>query len=133
MALGTVLNDPIIKSGSSTADMRRIVRNASRAFNHGPAWTLRVRKHGTLRQLKYWVKQGRWPIVQVFVPESMEFHAVVVLEVEPDRVRVFDPDPSFPKQLSWISADRFLEWWASPTDGKRWWSVINGGDLVQYE
>lgn len=133
VALGTVPEAPIVAEGSDTLAMRRMVRGASRAFNPGPPWTLRVRREGTLRQLRYWTKQGRWPIVQVFVPESLEHHAVVVLQVEADRVQYFDPDPSMGKKPRWMSKDRFLDWWLSPISNDRWWTVINGGDLVQYE
>lgn len=133
VALGTDPHDPIVKNGSSTTDMRRTVRNASRAFNTGQPWTLRVRKHGTLRQLQYWLKQGRWPIVQVFIPEQLEHHAIVVLEIRGDRVRYFDPDPSAPKKLAWMRSDRFLEWWLSPVSQDRWWAVVNGGVLRDAE
>lgn len=133
VALGTTPHEPIVRHGAATNDMRRIVRGASRAFNHGPPWTLRVRRQGTLRQLKYWVDQGRWPIVQVFVEETIEYHAVIVLEVEPDRVKLFDPDPTVGKKPRWMSKEQFLAWWKCPVSGERWWSVINGGDLVRYE
>jgi hypothetical protein len=133
VALGTYPEDPILKNGSGTAEMRRMVRNASRAFNAGPPWTMRVRKHGTLRQLAYWTKHGRWPIVQVFVPEEMEHHAIVVVAVEEHRVRYFDPDPLAGRKLRAMSKERFFDWWLSPITNERWWAVVNGGDLLRYE
>jgi hypothetical protein len=107
-----------------------MVRNASNAVNVGPPWTLRVRKHGTIRQLQYWTRHGRWPIVGVFVPEMLEHHAVVVIDVIGDRVRYFDPDPTVGRQLRTMSKDRFFQWWLSPVTAERWWAVINGGQLI---
>lgn len=133
VALGTEAHDPIVKTGSDTSDIRRMVRHASRAYNLGPPWTLRARKHGSWRQLQYWTRQGRWPICQVFVPEALEHHAIVVIAVESDRIQYFDPDPSVGKKPRWMSKARFLEWWVSPLTGDTWWAVVNGGDLVQYE
>jgi hypothetical protein len=131
VALGTNIQSPIIAHGSDTHDMRRMVREASNRFNTSDPWTLRVRKHGTVRQLAYWVRNGRWPIVQVYVKESAEHHAIVILDVDRERVCYFDPDPSSGKTEKWMPKDRFLEWWVSPVNGERWWSVINGGALVE--
>lgn len=132
-ALGTMFGSPIVRMGSDVHNMRRMVRLASQAYNGMRPWTLRVRRNGTLKALSYWVRRGRWPIVQVFVPEMMEHHAIVVIKVEADRVQYFDPDPSMSKRLRWMSKDKFLDWWLSPIDACRWWAVINGGELVQYD
>lgn len=131
VALGTDIRRPIVSHGSDVHDMRRMVREASTRFNEKAPWTLRVRTQGTLRQLAYWVKRGRWPIVQVFQDDSNEHHAIVVVAVERDRVQVFDPDPSHTKQLRWMDKDAFLAWWLSPVSNERWWSVVNGGELVE--
>lgn len=128
VALGTRPPFPIVTTGSDTHDMRRMVQNASQAFNPGAPWTLRVRKQGTVAQLAYWVRRGRWPIVQVFVQEMLAYHAVVVVAVDRTRVQVFDP--GVPKRLRWIEKSAFLEWWLAPDTQQRWWSVINGGALV---
>lgn len=133
VALGRTPEDSIVDAGSDTHSMRRMVRAASKGFNEGPPWTLRVRKHGTYRQLSYWLKHGRWPIVQVYVPSHDLHHTVVVLEVTDTRVCYFDPDPSDGREPRWMSRDQFLEWWISPISGETWWSVINGGNLVKYE
>jgi len=133
MALGTLYGSPIARLGADTHNMRRMVRLASQAYNGAKPWTLRVRRRGTLRSLAYWTRRHRWPIAQVFVTEMSEYHAVVVVQVERDRVQYFDPDPSVGKKLRWMSKERFLEWWAGPAADERWWAVINGGDLVRHD
>jgi len=133
VALGTEAADPILSGGTDTSAMRRIVRLASRGFNTGKRWTLRVRTQGTLRQLRYWTRRGRWPLVQVFLFDESQHHAVVVLQVEQDRVQYFDPDPGQGRKPRWMSKEDFLAWWCSPITNQRWWAVINGGDLVVYE
>lgn len=132
IALGTTPDAPIIREGSDTRAMRRMVRNASKAYNAGPPWTLRVRTKGTLRQLQYWLKRGRWPIVEVFVDDVNESHAIVVVGVSATRVRFFDPDPSAGKKLRSMNREDFLDWWSSPPNNPRWWSVVNGGDLLSH-
>lgn len=129
-ALGTVVESPIVVHGSTTADIRRMVRNANRAFNAGPPWTLRVRRQGTTKQLAHWVRRGRWPLVQVYVHEAAEYHLVVVVEVTPEGVHYFDPDPVEGKGIHVLPKDQFLAWWECPLYGERWWAVVNGGQLV---
>jgi hypothetical protein len=133
VALGNDPHEPIVRYGTDVHGMRRMVRKASEAFNKGPSWTLRVRKRGTLRALRYWVRRGRWPIIQVFVVEALEHHAVVVLDVKNDAVLVFDPDPSEDASPRWVPKATLLEWWVSPINDERWWAVINGGSIIEYE
>lgn len=130
VALGTDIRRPIVSHGSDVHDMRRTVREASIRYNGKTPWTLRVRRRGTLGQLRYWTARGRWPIVQVFQEDSNEHHAVVVVHATGEQVCVFDPDPSEKGKLRWIERDAFLAWWLSPVTGERWWSVVNGGELV---
>jgi hypothetical protein len=128
--LGTRPDAPIIKNGSDVHDMRRMVREASARFTHDASWTLRVRTQGTLGQLRHWVRRGRWPLVQVFVPENLEHHIIVVTDVVGDRVQYFDPDPSGGRGVQWMDEAPFLDWWCSPVSNERWWAVVNGGVLI---
>ena len=130
VALGTHQPSTILAEGSDVHDMRRVVREASIRYNRGAPWTLRVRTRGTAAQLRYWTHRGRWPIVQVYLAEQSQHHAVVVVGVENDQVCYFDPDPTTGRSVQRLGEDAFLAWWLSPVDGSRWWSVINGGDLV---
>lgn len=129
IALGTRPSSHIVKEGSDTQHIRRMVRGASAAFNAEKPWTLRVRRHGTLKQLAYWTRHGRWPIVQVYIDEIQDLfsHAIVVLSVTKDRVWYFDPGDTIPRSMS---HEKFFAWWQWPSTGERWWSVINGGVLV---
>lgn len=131
IALGTRPTSHIVKEGSDTHHIRRMVRNASTSYNAGKPWTLRVRRTGTLRQLAYWTQRGRWPIVQVYVQEQREdfSHAVVVTSLTKDRVFYFDPGETVIRSMT---REKFFEWWQWPHTGERWWSVINGGDLVDH-
>jgi hypothetical protein len=52
VALGNRPDQPIVKHGSSTVEMRRAIRGASQAYNTAAPWTLRVRQHGTFRMLQ---------------------------------------------------------------------------------
>jgi ABC-type bacteriocin/lantibiotic exporter with double-glycine peptidase domain len=128
VALATSPDDPIVSTGSSTKQMRQMVRQASRAFNPNAPWTLRVHRRGTMRMLQSAVRRGRWPLVQVYLPDQQEHHIVVVLEVTPTHVKFFDPDPGHARTVRRKSHQQFLDWWTSPVDGI-WWAVINGGEL----
>lgn len=132
IALGTRPSSPIVKEGSDTQHIRRMVRGASAAYNGEKPWTLRVRRSGTIKQLAYWTRHGRWPILQVYVPEiADEFsHAIVVLHVTKDRVWYFDPDTIGEPAPRSMSHEKFVALWEWPTTGERWWSVINGGSLM---
>lgn len=125
IALATRPEAPILREGSGAQEIRRMVRGASQAFNPGPPWTLRVRRHGTLLQLENVLKRHRWPIVWVPRPDDMQDHVMVVLAVEPNRVLVFDPDPSDLNNPRWLSPDEFLH----TTQDVTWYAVINGGTL----
>lgn len=130
VALATRPDSPVIKHGSSTVEMRRAVRGASQAYNAQAQWTLRVRHNGTFRMLQWALKQGRWPIAQVFVAEAMQYHAIVVTAVTATKVQYYDPDQEG-RKLRWMSRKRFAKWWACPVDGNQWFAVINGGVLKE--
>jgi hypothetical protein len=132
VALGTTAHEPLVRTGSTTHHLRRMVREANRAYNQGPAWTLRVRRQGSVRDLATWLAAGRLPIVQVYVPGPDEHHAVVVLSVEADHVQFFDPAPHAGGVPHFLPTAEFLDWWWSPTSRTRWWAVVNGGVLVRY-
>jgi ABC-type bacteriocin/lantibiotic exporter with double-glycine peptidase domain len=129
VVLGNDPREPIVKHGSSTNEMRRAVRGASKALNLGPPWTLRVRTRGTFRMLSWAVKHGRWPIAQVFVASQNEYHAIVVTKVERERIQYYDP--AYSRKLRWMSRKRFHAWWTCPNTGQTWFSVINGGTLKE--
>lgn len=130
VALGRTASATILDEGTDTGQLRRMVRLANEAYNTGPPWTLRVRRHGTVRQLAYWVRRGRWPMVQVYVTDMDQHHAIVVLEVQADRVVYFDPDPTEGRLPKVMARDQFVQWWTSPVTGERWWAVVNGGTLT---
>lgn len=130
VALGTSPEEPILREGTGTAQMRMIVKRASVAFNYGPPWTVWSRRRGTIRMLQTAVRRGRWPIVSIFLPEVLEHHALVVLEVTPERVVFFDPDPLYRRRTRTMPRAEFLEMWTDPLDGTRWMAVINGGLLT---
>jgi len=130
VALGTDIRNPIVTHGSDVHDMRRMVRESSVRYNATKPWTLRVRRNGTLGQLRYWTRRGRWPIVQVFQHDSQEHHAVVVVHASTDQVCVFDP-AGHRGTLRWIGREDFMTWWVSPVTGECWWAVVNGGELLE--
>ena len=131
VTLGTRPEAPIVREGSSSGEMRRAVHGASKAYNQAKPWTIRTRRQGTFRQLQNVLRQGRWPIVQVFVPSVDSHHVVVVTAVAPDRVQYYDPD-STGRKLQWMARSRFADWWVSPVTGEYWFAVINGGSLKEY-
>lgn len=131
VALGRRPTDPILTEGSDTQAIRRMVRNASAAYNQGPPWTLRVRSSGTFGQLKAALRRGRWPICQVYVSSEQCHHTVVVLGVTSTLVLVFDPDPSTEPNPRWMSRAAFQAWWTSPETGDTWYALVNGGVLKE--
>lgn len=126
VALGTRPSRPIVKHGSTTTDMRRMVRGASTSYHTGSPWGLRTRRRGTFALLAKELRGGRWPIVQVYQQEQDEHHAVVVTALTATHVLVFDPDYSTTPNLRWLPRDEFAEWWKCPYSGETWFAVITG-------
>jgi hypothetical protein len=125
-AHATTAQDPIQKYGSCTAHLRAMVRGVSRTHNlTGKTWRVRVRRVGDLDALARELAAGRIPIVQFFIPGSTSnYHAIVVLGVTEDKVKIFDPWPSGPIREEWLSYFEFLYNWG--LDGKtRWYAVVN--------
>lgn len=126
VALGTLAAKPIVTHGSTTTDMRRMVRGASAAFHTGTPWRLRTSRRGTFTGLMKELAAGRWPIVQVYQADLDEYHAVVVTELTATQVRVFDPDYSRETNLRWMSREAFHAWWACPQSRDTWYAVVIG-------
>ncbi len=126
VALGTRPTKPIVTHGSTTTDMRRMVQGASTAYHAGVPWKLRTSRRGTFTKLLNELAAGRWPIVQVYLAEQDEYHAVVVTELTATQVRVFDPDYSLDHNLRWMPREAFHAWWTCPQSGDTWYAVIVG-------
>jgi len=126
VALGTRADKPIVTHGSTTTNMRWMVQGASAAYHRGKPWTLRTSRRGTFLKLMRELAAGRWPIVQVYVAELEEYHAVVVTELTASQVRVFDPDYSCDTNLHWLSREAFHTWWTCPHTQDTWYAVIVG-------
>jgi hypothetical protein len=125
-AHATTALEPIQKYGSGTADLRAMVRGVSRTHNTAKKpWRVRVRRLGDLDALSRELAAGRIPIVQFFVPGSTSnYHAIVVLAITEDKVKIFDPWPKRPAHEEWLSYYEFLNEWG--LDGKtRWYAVVN--------
>lgn len=129
VALGNTPEVPILVHGSSTREIRKAVRGASKSFNTGKPWTLRTHTQGTMRSLVQALKRGRWPIVEVFDAGQMAYHAIVVLAIKDEVVQYFDPGERGKPVIKRLSKEKFLEMWYSPETGHRWWALINGGEL----
>lgn len=129
VALATRPHAPILQYGSGTAEIRRAVRGASKAFNTAAPWTLRTFKSGSIRRLATAVKAGRWPIVEVFDVDAMSPHVWVVVDVRDDRVYYFDPGAMGRVMIRSLPKEAFMDAWWSPTISVRWWALINGGEL----
>lgn len=130
VALGTSPANPILRDGTAMSQMRTIVKRASAAFNHSSPWTVWNRRRGTIKMLQAAVRRGRWPILIVYLPDYLEHHALVVLDVTPDRVVFFDPDPAYKRRPRSLSRQEFLDFWTDPHDGTTWMAVIHGGTLT---
>lgn len=133
VALATRPTEPILREGSGTTEMRRMVRGASTAFNGKNPWTLRTHQRGTLGQLKAALRRGRLPIVKVYIPELEDYHVFVVLVVETGSVTYFDPDPLVKPNPSVVDTKAFLDRWRDPEDASTWWAIINGGELIPHD
>jgi hypothetical protein len=88
-AFGTDAHEPIRKHGTDQAQMREIVRLASRAFNTGARWTIVFRRFGKLKDLVRHLNESRFPILRV--PKGDDLHAIVVISRTPEGFDVFDP------------------------------------------
>jgi hypothetical protein len=131
VALGTTAEEPLVRTGSFTHHLRRMIQGASRGYNtSSKPWRLRVRAQGTWNDLALWANQGRLPIVQVHTEGSdTEAHAVVVLSVEGNQALVFDPAGSWKTQPSYWTRRDFEHWWYVEHLKQRWFAVVTGGRL----
>lgn len=118
---GDDADSPIVGTGASTLQMRRIVRAASRAVNTGPAWKLRVKRKASVSDIARELRAGRYPIASV--QRSAGEHAVVLCGHRPGEVRYFDPASG---RRRWRSVEAFRREWLAP-DGCTWLAVVTGG------
>lgn len=119
-ALGTEAADPIVRWGTSTVQLRRMVHGASRAWNTGKPWRLYVRTNQSLRDLKRVVKEGWYPLVDMYEGDE-HYHQVVVLGVE-QKIRIFDPARGKRR----LTREEFLAQWGGGTLTAFWYAVVRG-------
>lgn len=126
-AHGTSAEWPITKYGTSTSQLRTIVRAVNRTHNTTTrSWRLRCHVYGQVRDLVRELSAGRTPLVRVFENQEDidDYHMIVVLGCEAGFVKVFDPNPHEVKDSFWMDDDTFTRWWAG--DGHTtWYAVIN--------
>lgn len=127
--LGTDAHFPILKNGTHNAALRKMVRGASAALNTASPWTLRVRSHGTLEDLRAVLHTGRFPMATVYVEDQAEYHAIVVLDVTDDQVLIWNP-ASHERKPTWQSYEEFIAWWVCPKYGRTEYAVVGGGALT---
>jgi hypothetical protein len=128
-ALGDDAKKPISQNGTDNVTMRRMVKNASTAFNTGSPWKLKVKAKGTIKDLKSNLADNRFPIVTVTtVHKSLEtqLHAVVVLGIDDTHVVVHDPARAAPAAVRKTHAD-FLKWWTI-VNGNTEFVIVTGGE-----
>lgn len=126
--LGTNAHDPIRTNGTDTLKLRDMIKGASFAFNKGREWTLKVRLLGTMAQLKAELRRGRNPLVRIYERvANPDYHMIVVLAFDGDRVRLWNPDTSS-KRPVWRSARWFLSVWRDPHNDATWYGVVNAND-----
>jgi hypothetical protein len=123
--LGTTARDAIRENGTDTSKLRDMVKGAARAFHTGRPWTLKVRLHASLRDLRAELGRHRYPLVRIFerAPDP-DYHMIVLLRLAPTRVLVWDPGMHHTKRPLWRSLDWFLDSWSDP-HGATWYGVVN--------
>jgi hypothetical protein len=122
--LGDEADSPILKHGTTTTHLRRMVAHASRACSTDRPWRLRCRRKGTATDLRRELKAGRFPLARVVV--GTELHMIVVCAISATRIEVFDPAHG-PR---WMSIPKFVQWWTD-SDQLTWWAVVVGSDTTQ--
>jgi hypothetical protein len=133
VALGTTAAEPIVRTGSGTKEMRRMVHGASHGYNtSGKPWRLFVRRQGTFEDLRRWTEAGRFPLAQVRLDgedSAVLSHIVVVMAVSEHDLLVFDPGGTRYDQPSRWTHDAFTDRWTHDA-GTRWWCGVTGGKLI---
>lgn len=127
--LGTDAHFPILKNGTHSGALRKMVKGASAALNTGTPWTLMLRLHGDLDDLRAVLHVGRFPLVTVYVADQNEYHMIVVLDVTGDQVFLWDPSVK-DHQPVWMSHSDFMAWWICPKRGYTEYAVVGGGTLT---
>lgn len=130
-ALGDEAMTPIREYGTDVQQLRRMLREANRAFNTGDRWRFKVHRYGGWDTLFEATSRGRKPLVRVREPwlehkqnpAGVDLHFVVVYDVDAagDELKVFDPAYGKLHRMRW---DDFLEWWTD-TDGMRWCATVS--------
>ncbi len=129
-ALGDEAMEPIRLHGTGPLQLRRMLREANRAFNTGKRWRFRVLRHGGWDTLFAAQKRGQYALARVRMPlldyrkypADIELHFVVVYEMDAagDELKIYDPASDKLHRVSWTE---FLEWWTD-TDGVRWMATV---------
>lgn len=124
-AHATTVHEPITAFGTSTTQLRAMVRGVNRTHNAGRPWRFRCAVAGTLEDLARELLAGRTPMTRMWsTTASADYHMIVVLALVDDRVKVFDPSPFSSDEPHWMSAEDFCAWWSG--DGETsWYAVIN--------
>lgn len=126
-AHGDEANHPITVHGTSTTQLRAMVKGVDRTHNTSArTWRLRCHVHGSIRDLVRELVAGRLPLIRVY--EDCEdlpgYHMIVLLGFENGSVKLFDPDPTQANEPFWMSADEFVAWWGDDNE-TTWYAVIN--------
>lgn len=122
---GDSADAPILKHGTNTRALRRMLRAADTALNADRPWRLAVRRSATIRDIAREVRAGRLPLVSVERGDEHEelSHVVVVTDYRPGSVRYFDPHTG---RTSWKGVGAFRKEWVDRR-GDTWMAVVTGG------
>lgn len=125
-AHGTSVSSPIQAEGTSTSQLRAMVKGVNRTHNDGrKPWRFRCVVHGTVEALARELQAGRIPMTRMYEnADYADYHMIVVLAVDDQHVKLFDPNPDGPAEPTWLTHDAFVAWWAG--DGvTSWYAVLN--------
>lgn len=123
---GDDVAEPIVRLGTDTTQLRRMLAAANRAVNTGPRWRLRVWRHGTIADVAREIRAGRYPLASVrrgALGATTPLHMIVLCGYRPGRVRYFDP---YDGKTRWVGAGLFRREWRDE-EGVTWLAAVTGG------
>ena len=117
---------PIVKNGTDSAQMRKMVQAANTAMNTGPRWVLRTSRRGTFAALVRELNAGWMPMLEVIRKDGdwLVPHCVVALEHELEGIRYWDPETG---RRCWKERSELYREWVDvsvKTRAVRWFGVI---------
>ena len=121
---GTEPDVPIRKHGTGPRELRRMLREANRAYNAGPRWRMITRRRGRIADLRTWRARGSFPLVSVTYALGADgvwdYHVVIVRNVGKYFVTYFDP---YDGKHHSSSIRKFRQWWRDE-DGETWFAAV---------